>query len=226
MKLKINGFENEIVFKDNTVNVLDIENASCFAHIIEILNSKLNGMESNEIFLLDEQDQELNMSEEMYIIFDLFNIDYNAKKVLNKIYSIITKNIENNQNFEISRLTVKLRNYIIQEINELPFEFTMKDELEITEILKLYNLKIDSENYTNILERVEILIDIISTLKIAKILVIPNLKTYLSEEDLVEVYKYSLYNNIDLLIIERDIKTILKYEECLVIDSEFNEEVL
>ena len=63
----------------------------------------------------------------------------------------------------------------------MPFEFEMKSELDIPEILKLYNLKIDSSNYTTILERVELLIDIISTLNISKILLLPNLKTYLTD---------------------------------------------
>ena len=55
MKLKINGFENEIEFNEGEVNVLEIENAKCFSHIIEVLNAKINGVESNEMFLLDEE---------------------------------------------------------------------------------------------------------------------------------------------------------------------------
>lgn len=226
MRLKINGFENEINFNDENVNILEIENVKCFSHIIEVLNEKINGIESNEIYLLDDNKDELNMSKEMYIIFDLFNIDYNSKKILNKIYDIISDNIQKNQDYELENMTVKLRNYIIQEINELPFEFTMKSELEIPEILKLYNLKIDSSNYTNILERIEILIDIIATLKIAKVLIIPNLKTYLSDEQLVELYKYSLYNNVNLFLIERKQTTKLKYEKIILIDENFNEEIL
>lgn len=226
MKLKINGFENEIAFDQEYINILEIKNSQCFSHIIEILNEKINGFDSDEIFLLDESENELNMSKEMYMIFDLFNIDYNSKKIINKIYEIISDNISKNQDYEIENMTTKLRNYIIQEINELPFEFEMKSELDIPEILKLYNLKIDSSNYTTILERVELLIDIISTLDIARILVIPNLKTYLTEKELVELYKYALYNNVKLLLIERNNINKLKYEKILSIDEEFNDTII
>lgn len=226
MKLKINGFENEIVFAQENINILEIKDSQCFSHIIEILNEKINGFDSDEIFLLDESENELNMSKEMYMVFDLFNIDYNSKKIINKIYEIISDNIAKNQDYEIENMTTKLRNYIIQEINELPFEFEMKSELDIPEILKLYNLKIDSSNYTTILERVELLIDIISTLGIARILVIPNLKTYLTEKELVELYKYALYNNVKLLLIERNNINKLKYEEILSIDEEFNDTII
>lgn len=226
MKLKINGFNNEIIFNDENINILEIKDSKCFTHIIEILNEKINGIESNEIFLLDNNENELNMGKEMYMIFDLFNIDYNSKKIISKIYEIISENIKKNQDHEIENETIKLRNYIIQEINELPFEFVMKRELEISEILKLYNLKIDPINYASILERAELLIDIISTLQIAKILVLPNLKTYLSEDELVALYKYSLYNNVKLLLIERYNTKKLKYEKTMLIDESFDEEIL
>ena len=38
MKLKINGFENEIQFDEEHINVLTINNSKCFSHIIGILN--------------------------------------------------------------------------------------------------------------------------------------------------------------------------------------------
>ena len=223
MKLKINGFDNEIIFDEENVNVLLIEDVKCFSHIIEVLNDKINGIESNEIFLLDEKNEELKMDKKIYLVLDIFNIDYNSKKVLNAIYNLISDNVEKNQDYKIEKMILELRNYIIQEINELPFEFMMKSELEISEILKLYNLKIDSENYTSALERIELLIDIISTMKIADILIIPNLKLFLDEKDLVELYKYSLYNNIKLLLIERNSSKKLKYEKNIKIDENFND---
>ena len=223
MKLKINGFDNEIIFDEENINVLLIEDVKCFSHIIEVLNDKINGIESNEIFLLDEKNEELKMDKKIYLVLDIFNIDYNSKKVLNAIYNLISDNIEKNQDYKIEKMILELRNYIIQEINELPFEFVMKSELEISEILKLYNLKMDSENYTSVLERMELLIDIISTMKIADILIIPNLKLFLDDKDLVELYKYSLYNNIKLLLIERNSSKKLKYEKNIIIDENFND---
>ena len=226
MKLRINGFDNEIMFNEEYINVLTINNAKCFSNIIGILNDKINGIESNEIFLLDEKNQELKMDKKMYIVLDIFNIDYNSKKILNKIYGIIEENIEKNQDYEIDKMVLDLRNYIIQEINELPFEFVMKSELDVSEILKLYNLKIDDKNYTTILEKVEMLIDIMTTLKIADILVIPNLKLFLSDDELVELYKYSLYNNVKLLLIERNTSKKLKYENNIIIDENFCEYII
>ena len=189
MKIRINGLENEIELYDNRINVIEIKNTRYFSNVIGILNDKINGLESSEIFLLDSNNEELKINKECHLVLDLFNIEYNSKNILNKIYEQIERNVNNNQDYEIENLLLKMRNYLIQEINELPFEFVMKNEIEVSEILKLFNLKIDKENYQTLLEKVEILIDILATLGAAKILIIPNLKLYLSEEELVELYK-------------------------------------
>ena len=223
MKLKINGFNNELCFDDENVTILEIKNTNCFRHIIETINDIINGEESSEIFLIDDENNEINMSKEMYMMIDLFNIEFNSKKILNKLYEKISENIDKMEDITLKNMLVNLRNYIIQEINELPFEFTMKDEPEIVDILKIYNLKIDNFNYKNMLEKVEFLIDILATLKIANILVIPNLKIYLSKEELVELYKYSLYNEVKLLLIEKNSGEKLQYEKILLIDENFDD---
>lgn len=222
MKIRIIGFENEIDLSNaEVVNIIEIKDVNCFSNIIGIINNSMNGIETNEAFLLGDNEEELKINKECYLLLDLFNIDYNSKKILTKIYECIETNINNNQDYEIESLALKIRNYLIQEINELPFEFTMKSELDITEILKLFSLKIDSDNYQTLLEKIEILIDILSTLKIAKVLIIPNLKLYLNNNELVELYKYSLYNNIKLILIERDNHSKLKYEQIITIDENF-----
>ncbi len=223
MILKINGFENIIKFDDESVKVINISNPKLFSNIIETINEQINGIDSDDVLLLDDNNDILCMDKEMYILSDLFNIDYNSKKILNGLYNLISKNIEGEQNFELENLVLKIRNYLISEINELPVEITMKQELEITEILKMFSVKIDNSTYISVFERVELVINLLSTLKIANILVIPNLKQFLTEKELVEVYKYSLYNNINLLLIERNSSNKLKYEENFYIDNNFDD---
>lgn len=223
MILKINSFENIIKFDDESVKVINISNPKLFSNIIETINGQINGIDSNDVLLLDDNNDILCMDKEMYILSDLFNIDYNSKKILNGLYNLIRKNIEVEQNFELENLVLKIRNYLISEINELPVEITMKQELEITEVLKMFGVKIDNSTYISVFERVELVINLLSTLKIANILVIPNLKQFLTEKELVEVYKYSLYNNINLLLIERNNSNKLKYEENFYIDNNFDD---
>ena len=77
MKLRINGFTNEFEFYEDKVNVLQIKNTKCFTNIIQKLNDKIEGIDLDEIYLLDNKDNELKMQNEMYMLTDLFNIDFN-----------------------------------------------------------------------------------------------------------------------------------------------------
>ena len=111
-----------------------------------------------------------------------------------------------------------------EEINEIPFEFNINSEIEMLDLLKAFNVKIDSSCYTTMVEKIEFVINILASLKIARALVIPNLKTYVNEDELLEIYKYSIYNNINLLVIEnRHSEKLLKYEQKNIIDENFDE---
>lgn len=224
MKLRIIGFEQDIEFEENQINILKIESANLLCNILENINDNVNGISTNEVILLDEKEEITKMEDKIYILLDIFNIEYNSKKILNKIYKQISEKIKLNEDYELETLSLKIRKYLTTEINEMPFEFIMKNELDIEDILKLFNLKIDETTYQTLLERLEFLINVLSTLKIAEILIIPNIKLYLNEKEIIELYKYSLYNNIKLLIIERNLnQTKLKYEKIYYIDSEFDE---
>lgn len=223
MKLIINGIDNCINFENENINILEISDAKLFSHIIQTLNDKINKIESNEIVLLDEKENEIDMGKNAYIVLDVFNIDYNSKKILDKIYGMIEEQIKENQDYTIEKIIENLKEYLISEINELPFEFIMQDYLNVTKLLKIFELKLDSSCYSTILEKLEFLIDILSYLKIAKILIIPNLKEFLTGKEIVEFYKYALYNNIKLMVVERENKIKLEYEKVLKIDENYDD---
>lgn len=223
MIMSIFGLNNKIVLEEGNVNILEIYNKKLFYNLITIMNENDDSMENNQIVLLQDEER-LSIGKNIFVLTDIFNIDFNSKRILNKLYNILVENIKNRQDDELENINLKLRNYLIEEINELPFEFSMKSELELNDLLKVFKLKIDTMCYTTIVEKIEFIIDIISTLKIANILVIPNLKIYLDKRELLEIYKYSIYNNVQLLIIENsNSKELLKYETKNIIDEEFDE---
>lgn len=211
MELSIFGLEHKIVFDDSHINILEIKDKKFFRKILFLLNNITK--EENEIVLMDNL-KRLAIDKEIYMVFDLYNIEYNSKKILNKLYTIIADNINLSEKTELDELVFKFRNFLVKEINELPFEFEMKSDIEIEDVLKIFALKIDESCYFELLEKVEFLIDIIKKFKIAKILVLPNLKTYFTNEELVEIYKYAKYNDVYLLIIQNEIEeSILEYEK-------------
>lgn len=225
MIMSIIGFENKIYFKENAVNILEIYNQKLFSNFISYINEQSNDgtEEDNKIVLMDEE-KRLKIDKMVYVLTDLFNIDFNSKKIINKIYNMLNQNIKNRQDNEIENTILQLRHYLVEEINEIPFEFNINSEIEMLDLLKAFNVKIDSSCYTTMVEKIEFVINILASLKIARVLVIPNLKTYVNEDELLEIYKYSIYNNINLLVMEnRHSEKLLKYEQKNIIDENFDE---
>lgn len=225
MIMSIFGFENKIIFTEDEINILEIYDKKLFTNFINCINEQCNHIadEDNKIVLMQD-DERLKIDRYVYLLTDVFNIDFNSKKIVNKIYTILSQNLKNRQDDELENITLKLRNYLIEEINELPFEFNIESEIEINDLLKCFNVVIDTSYYNSIVEKIEYIINILSTLNIADILIIPNLKTFLSEEELLEIYKYTIYNNVRLLLIENShSEKILKYENKNIIDENFDE---
>lgn len=225
MKLRIFGIQNEIEFNKGYVNVLSIEDTKLYTNIINEFNERVNSdeYEKPNLVLLDDNMEYINVSNNVYLVNDIFNINYSDSKVLNKIYKMIVDNIDNNQDYVIEKNIVDIRNYIIQEINELPFEFTMNTEIKKEDLLKGFHLKIDNTLYKTVFEKLEFLINLLKFIEFKSILVIPNLKLYLTEDELLEFYKYSIYNEINVLIIERKTQKSNDYEKVLVIDNTFDD---
>lgn len=224
MIMSIMGFDKKIEFDENTVNILEIHNQALFTEVINNLNNQCNGEDENNSIVLMQDNERIDIKKNIYVLTDVFNIDFNSKKFLNKIYGTLVQNIKNKQDDELENIALKLRNYFINEINELPFEFNMNSEVEITDLIKAFDVRIDSSCYITVLEKIEFIINLLAEFDLAKVLVIPNLKTFLQEEDLLELYKYSIYNNIKLLILEnKHCENVLKYEKKNVIDENFDE---
>ena len=57
-----------------------------------------------------------------------------------------------------------------------------------------------------------------------KIICFVNLKSYFDNAELIELYKYAIYNKVAILLVESSMQDVaLDYERKLIIDNEFDE---
>lgn len=221
MIIKINGLDNELVLNDAQIGVIEINDIKLYRHILEIINNKVEGIYNNELFILSDKYEEIDFKNNVYLLNDIFNIDINSKKIINKIYNLINSSYDDEEKLIFSNKIQEVKNNLIYKTNEFPFTFSINNDISILDMLKLFNFKVDYSTYTTLLEKIELLIDVLVNLNIARILIVPNLKMYLTNDELIYLYKYSLYNNINLLLIERHEENKLKYENCIIIDENF-----
>lgn len=88
-------------------------------------------------------------------------------------------------------------------------------------------MKISINKTDDLLDNLLLLIDLEKVLKINEILFFINLKQYLSQEELIEFYKYAIYNEIKIVLVDSQSYGVkLDYEKKLIIDANLDEFVL
>ena len=222
MKLCIKYIDNNLVFNNEYINCLEVENKNYFYKIVKELNNIANGeMEDNVIFT-DNESNEINIINKINIIIDYFNIEFNSKKILSLINKKINSSISVNDKDNLSKLYNKIKKIYIPILNDMDLNIDINNDFDLDLIVKLLNVSI--KNKDNILDNLFLLTDIEHELNISKLLVFVNLKQYLNEQELIELYKYLLYNNIVVLLIDSQAYGVCnEYEKKIIIDNELEE---
>ena len=85
MKLVHPDLGYTIVFAENQVNVVTVENKPFFTKLLQGLLLQCSGEDGG--FVLSEDNRELKIAETCDLIIDPLTLDINNKKILNKVFS-------------------------------------------------------------------------------------------------------------------------------------------
>lgn len=225
MNLKVNYFENNIIFNSEYINVIEIENKKYFYRFVNDIYSVYNNGYSEELTFLDENNEEYNLSGKIKVFLNYFDLEFDSKKNLVEISKYIVNNIsEENMNLlqnQYNKL-VKIYKRILNDI-DLPLSFD--EEVSIESLSKVFKVKINCKN--ELLDNLLLLIDIEKIFDTKRIIIFVNLKQYLSKNELIELYKYSIYNQIKILLVDSQCYGVtLNFEKKIIIDDCLNEIML
>lgn len=224
MNMKIEYFDNIVNFYHDNINVIEIENKKYFYRFVNDLYSIVNNGYTDDISFFDET-TEKNMNGKIKLFVDFFDFKFDSKKYTTDISKFVNESIDNENRDALSVLYNKIVKIYNKILNDVDLPLTVGNDISIETITKLVKVGIDSRN--ELLDNLFLLIDLEKTLKTNNLLVFVNLKQYLSKTELVELYKYSIYNNIFILLIDSQAYGgTLEYERKLIIDENLDEFVI
>jgi CRISPR-associated protein Csn2 len=224
MNIVINFLDNKISFIDDAISTIEIVNKNYFYRIVKILNDYSQNKISNEIYVCNNLGEEINLTNKISIFFDYFNFNINSKRNISNLNKYIQASFDNSDQEKLNRIFNNFINELkrVVESKDISLDINYGIEFNLENILKLLDLNIQEKN--DILSNLLLLIDLEHTLKVNELLIFINLKDYLSDTELNELIKYSMYNNVKILLIDSKItKNKLKNEKKLVIDDNLEE---
>ena len=218
MTFKISFIENTIEVSNDYVRCIEIENKSYFYRVVKLLNDYFNNQDVEEELMITEKTN-------FKIVTDYFNIELSDKKTINLILKNIKEHLDEVTYDKLLKSYQKLNQTFQLALNNIDLPVTTEKDINIDNLIKLMNIKVIKED--NLLKNLYTLIDLITELQNYNLLILINLKQYLSKEELDEYYKYAIYNNVALLLIDNKSYGIAQnYEKKLIIDDNLEEFVI
>ncbi len=224
MKIKIASMENEMKFEDNNIITLSIYENELFSKYSNAFYNEIMSNSSQEFMTLIKGDKKVLFSKKAFFIINLFELTVNERKIKNYIYETLEKSINNevNKKDRIEKLYQSILQEIEEELYDYDLEYSMNSECDIKNLLKVFDIKLESGEQDTILQKFLKYVDIIETLNLAELIIVSNFKGYFSDSQLSEIYKILKYKKIKMLIIENNCdRNVLKNEKKVIIDQDY-----
>ncbi len=221
MKLAYKDMEHVIEFHENQVEILLLESQDCFSKFIEELYLQIqNGAGP---FVFSEENCEINVSKWVNLIIEPFTLNINSKPILSKVMANVKLNALG-ENHYLRTLEMKglIKSYIMQLTDVEHWELSVSENVDLDMIFKSVNLKI-FDDYISLLEKIVSYVISVNDILGINIFIFTNLNTYLSMEELSQLYTECFYRKIFLLLVENNLREYLPCENVCVIDKELCE---
>ena len=200
MRLKVNYIDSDIVLNQENILSIEIENKNIFYKLLNDLLLISLGELVDNISFYNESNTEINMNNKISIIIDYFNFNFDVKKYTSEINKLVLKNIDEKLRQDIITNYNKISNNLRKILNEIDLPLQIVNDFNLEDLLKF--IKISVNKFEDLLENLFLIIDLEKILRIKDIIIFVNLKQFLSKNELEELYKYAIYNNVNILLID------------------------
>lgn len=143
MKMVYAKYGIELQIRENQINNLLIENPEVFSDFLSELLWQLQGNDGELIF--SEGEKILTPARNIILISNPLVVDCNEKKIITKLYKELADNVQNQMYAAYSEMNSKIIGLLDDILNTVPYHLESDIDLEITALLKSYNVQIATE---------------------------------------------------------------------------------
>lgn len=200
MKLVYSDVEYAFELEENKVNIIILEDPKIFRQWIAGLQLQLAGGEGK--LILSDQGKELSIAQYMDLITDIFMLEINSRKVLNKLYAELS---DISVDGHMSEKTHMLEKDILAYLHELttlssyPIEYSL--DAPIAGLFKWMDLRLDDEEGDAFI-KLDTYVRTMGEMFSLKCFVMINLKAFFRAEEITQLYQSAFYQKANLILLE------------------------
>lgn len=213
--------EMPLIVGGDKVQLFIIENPNEFYRVVRELGEQFNGEEGD--FYFTENDKQISPSVFGDFVESLFSLDMNGKRQINLLYKLLEKEtFLTDHSALFGHINVSVCKFFSALFGEQPFSLCYQ-ELSPMDLFKMSDIRFE-ENYSNLTEKIICYINEMIALKKSKFFVFINLKSFLSDEDLLLLYHHCCMEKVGLLLLESSrLRPLLLEERATIITEDLCE---
>lgn len=214
-------FSKPIIFRENKVNLLIVENKKLFSNFVGDFTLQSRGEEGG--ILLSDDVSDLDFEKHTEVITDYFRLNFNGKKLSSKLITELKQSALYGFAKETGELLSSLNSFGSNVVSSVEFPLEWDTVDDIGEVLKLFEYKL-SLNFESPLEMLVDYMEVCSHFLKKDIFVLVNLKSYFDIEEIKLLYKEAFFRKWNLIVLEpSDREQLSEYEDIVIIDKDLCE---
>lgn len=191
---------------DDTVDYTEwiIEAAESFATFVYELKNQCDGIDGR--YVLSDADKELGISKNMDIVFDIFSIDINSKKIVNKLYEEMQQVVYSEKLYvKTQEIAQSIQKYILELEQETDYILTFTEDVDWMAIFKALRVQheiIEEDYFEKLIRYIKVAMVVMKY----KIFVFVNLRSYLSDLQMQKLIQEAIHQEVKLIFVENYVK--------------------
>lgn len=170
-------------------------------------------------FVLSKENEIVSLSKEMILITNLLDINLNDKKIINKLYLDLKSMAYDENNYVSTQEIISaIQKYYLNLDYSSEYDLICDENIDVINLFKMMNIKLDYDE--DLFTSLNQYIVNVSLLTGTKVIAFINLRSYLDDNQIVQLSKTAEYNHIYLLLIENIQRNSLEGSFRCIIDSD------
>jgi CRISPR-associated protein Csn2 len=226
LTISFTGLENQILVEPGAVTVVEVHNVVLFSRICQSLLSELAEEAIEPYSLWDEKAKRVNPKGAFIACSDVFNLPWDSRTIVGKLFGVIDSMFMEDESIRSG--VENLNRQIVSEVDQLAFQldaqYSFNVEWALTQYLKAFGFSPVRNRDASLLENLIQFLDFASDMSLSKPLLFVNLKNFLAENQICEVFERIFFHDLSVLLIEHTpCDSMFEHERKMVVEQDFTE---